>query len=140
MAKRRFELADPPSDPRRRELWLQNLAGFIIFRDMRDRAIQRLDASLTPDARTAAVRAIDDTVYGLMEIVDGFSGSVVGRAGEVDLRLVVRWLPPADERNNDQPNMTIDLFEGDGMGMGYAGWIEDDFGQDPIVIPVESTN
>jgi hypothetical protein len=71
-----------------------------------------------------------------MEIADGFSGAVKGPAGEVDLRLVVRWLPPYEDGVEREPIMSIDLFDGDGMGMGFAGWIEGDFGQDPIVTRV----
>lgn len=38
----KYELTDPPEDERSRELWIQHVAGFIVFKDMRNYAIQRI--------------------------------------------------------------------------------------------------
>ena len=46
-----YQLWTPPTDPRERELWLQHVAGFILFQDMRDYARQQIDPSLTHEAR-----------------------------------------------------------------------------------------
>jgi hypothetical protein len=67
-------LATAPTDPRSRELWLQHGAGFILFQDIREYAITRLDPSLDEPARAAAIKGINDAVYGLMMVIDGVSG------------------------------------------------------------------
>jgi hypothetical protein len=135
MATYEFALVDPPEDPRRRELWLQHAAGFIIFEDIRRRALDRLDHELDAATRAVASVAIDDAVYGLMEVADGFSGTLQGPAGRVDVRLMARFLRPNEERGVDEEVVVaLDLGDGDGMGMGFAGWIEGDFGRDPLVV------
>jgi len=68
------ELAPPPTEPRRRELWLQQAAGFILFEDARSYVRDRIEPGLDGPARQAAERAIDDAFYGLMMIVDGVTG------------------------------------------------------------------
>jgi hypothetical protein len=63
-----FVLGQPPHSEGRRELWLQHVAGFILFEDVRNYAVARLDPGLDATARAAALKAIDDAVYGLMTI------------------------------------------------------------------------
>ncbi|MCZ7682761.1 MAG: hypothetical protein M5U28_29790 [Sandaracinaceae bacterium] len=128
------ELAQPPGGERRRELWLQHAAGYILFRDARRYAIDRLDPDLDESARAAALRAIDDALYGLMMIADGVTGGLSNGELTVSVRLVARL-----ERT--EPDGTITLAheldlgppDGDGMCMGYHGWREGDFGDDPIL-------
>ena len=76
MSTEDFVLGPLPTSERRRELWLQHAAGFICFRDMRGYAIEKIDPGLDDKARAAALKAIDDTVYGLMMVVDGVSGGL----------------------------------------------------------------
>lgn len=119
-------LATPPTDPRRRELWLQHGAGFILLQDVREYAITRIDPSLDEAARAAAIKGINDAVYGLMMVIDGVSGGLRDgtRALELDVRVRLR---DADAILDDLP-----LREGDGMCMGYHSWLNGDFGEYPI--------
>ena len=41
------KLALPPLDDRSRELWIQHAAGFIIFRDMKDYAVNNIPTDTT---------------------------------------------------------------------------------------------
>lgn len=76
MSSSDFILGPQPASDRHRELWLQRAAGFIFFEDVRGYAAGRLDPTLDEAARTAALKAIDDAVYGLMMIFDGVTGNL----------------------------------------------------------------
>lgn len=127
------KLASPPTDARGRELWLQHAAGFILFQDARQYAIDRIDPKLSPDARAAALKGIDDAVYGLMMVIDGVTGALRNDQLAVALKVAVQLLergPSSDETVVTE----VDLAHGDGMCMGYHGWLEGDFGKDPLVV------
>jgi hypothetical protein len=124
-----FFLGPVPTSDRHRELWLQHVAGFILFEDMRGYAIDRLDPSLEETARKAALKAIDDTVYGLMMVLDGVSGSLANAQHAVRLQTKVCL-----ESSSDELIALVDLFDGDGMSMGFHSWREGDFGEDPVAV------
>lgn len=121
-------LAPPPDAPRARELWLQHAAGRILMEDVRGYARARLPESLTEGERAAALTAIDDALYGLMMVVDGVTGSLRNERHSVEIGVQLRL------RDADEIVATLDLpEEGDGMCMGYHGWLTGDFGDDPVV-------
>lgn len=128
MASDDYDLAAVPPEGRARELWLQHAAGFILFQDVRDYARAEMRDGLPPEAREAALKAIDDALYGLMMVADGVSGSLRGERGAVRLALSARLMGPDGENLQ-----SLDLAEGDGMCMGFHGWREGDFGRDPVV-------
>jgi hypothetical protein len=129
MASYEFELTPAPTDERGYELWLQHCIGFILFEDVRGYARERIAPDLPPEARAAAEKGIDDALYGLMMVLDGVSGTLANRAEQVKLKVLATHL------RGDEPLGEIDLFEGDGRCMGYHGWLEGDFGDDPIATP-----
>jgi len=126
------QLADQPSTERRRELWLQHAAGFVLFRDVRGYAISRIDPGLSPECRAAALKGIDDALYGLMMLIDGVTGGLQNDDVAVNLKVAVQLLRRAPSAEGDLI-AEIDLFHGDGMCMGYHGWLKGDFGDDPVV-------
>jgi len=127
MATTDYRLSTPPSDPRQRELWIQHAAGFILFQDMREYALQRIDPALSEEAQAAARKGIDDALYGLMMILDGVTGAIGNDTYRVNLRAAVELV----ETNSEEVTQSLDLMDGDGMCMGYHGWIENDFGDPP---------
>jgi hypothetical protein len=133
MATWQYELSDPPTEPRARELWLQHAAGFIVFEDVRRYAMERMELSLSNEVRDAVQKGIDDTVYGLMMVIEGVTGSLANENYSVHIdfiaRLLSRKVPQGGEEQTE-----IDLREGDGMCMGYHGWIDGDFGEDQVAI------
>jgi hypothetical protein len=129
MATWEFNLGPTPEEGRRRELWLQHVAGFILFQDVRDYAVSRLDPALDEPARAAAVKAIDDAVYGLVMVLDGVTGRVGDEDRHVEFDAVVRLV------ERDVVVTEQSLFHGDGMCMGYHLWMEGDFGDDPVATP-----
>jgi hypothetical protein len=133
MATWQFERMDPPSEPRARELWLQHAAGFIVFEDIRRYAMERIESSLSAEAVAAAKKGIDDAVYGLMMVIDGVSGGISNANYNVFIDFVVR-LAKRKELIDDGLLSEVDLRQGDGMCMGYHGWLEGDFGKQPVAI------
>jgi len=122
-------LGPTPILPRSRELWLQHAAGFILFRDVRQYAIDRLDPTLDGTARAAALKAIDDAVYGVMMVMDGVTGDLRNSENVVHLRTEVCLSKCS---MTGEPIDCIILADGDGMCMGFHSWIEGDFGSDRV--------
>jgi hypothetical protein len=127
-----FLLATPPAAERQRGLWLQHAAGFIFFEDARRYALSRLDPALDERAREAAVRAIDDALYGMMMIADGVTGALRSEEHRVQLQVTAELVQLVDGKETIVQQ--LDLREGDGMCMGYHAWCEGDFGSAPIVV------
>ena len=127
MAAFDFNLSEPPSDSRQRELWLQHAIGFILFQDVRDYALQQVDPLLKDDAKAATAKAINDAVYGLMMVLDGVTGMLTNKSRRMNLRVFAELV----DAKSDDVVESLDLMDGDGMGMEYHGWIENDFGDSP---------
>jgi hypothetical protein len=123
-----FVLGPRPASERRCELWMQHAPGFILFEDVRARAIQRLDPDLDATARAAALKAIDDTVYGLMMVIDGVSGAL--RNAEYSLHLQTSAC--LTRAGSGEVACSLDLHDGDGFCMAYHGWLAGEFGTDPV--------
>jgi hypothetical protein len=90
MSSDQFMLGPVPSDERERELWLQHAMGFILFEDVRGYAISKIDSNLDAPARAAAIRAVNDAVYGLMMVFDGVTGSLGDGTRSVHLATAIR--------------------------------------------------
>ncbi len=132
-----YELESTPTDERTRELWLQHTAGLIIFEDVRQCAIDQIDPTLDEAARAAAMKGIDDAVGGLMQICDGVTGALRNATTCVSLKVMVS-LAVRDKEGAESVEQEVDLFDGDGMCMGYYGWLEGDYGSVPIARRKES--
>jgi hypothetical protein len=128
MSTSEYTLGPLPTDERRRELWIQHVAGFIVFQDVRGWAIQNLDPNLDATARAAALKAINDTVYGLMMVIDGVAGGLSNSEYRVHLRTSACLASKA----SGEVIQSLDLMHGAGMCMGYHSWLEGDFGKDPV--------
>lgn len=133
MATWQYQLVDPPSEPRSRELWLQHAAGFIFFEDIRRYAMERIDPGLSAEAIAAAKKGIDDAVYGLMMVIDGVTGGISNANHNLFVDFIVRFAKRKDSID-DGILSEVDLRHGDGMCMGYHGWLEGDFGKHPVAV------
>jgi hypothetical protein len=126
-AGRKLELAEPPSDPRALELWLQHAAGVILFERVRAAGLASIDPDSPADQRRQAERAVDATMYALMMLIDGVSGGIANAERAVGLRFLVEL------REGSRVNPSLDLSEGDGVCMGFHAWREGDFGDPPVL-------
>lgn len=129
VATHEYELVDPPTEPRALELWIQHAAGFIFFEDVRRYAIERIQPGLSAEAVAAAKKGIDDAVYGLMMVIDGVTGSLSNTSYRVDIDFIARLITRKNSED-DELSSQVDLLQhGDGMCMGYHGWLEGDYGK-----------
>lgn len=80
------KLANPPSDKRDRELWMQHGAGYIVFENIRKSAISKIPSEADNTLRDAHLAAIDNTIYGMMMQMDGIFGSLENENYRLDLQ------------------------------------------------------
>ncbi|NLS98059.1 MAG: hypothetical protein GXX96_38505 [Planctomycetaceae bacterium] len=134
MATSDYELVSPPDRDRARELWIQHAAGLILMEDVRRAATESLSPGLTDAELAIAQQGVDAALYSLMSLVDGVTGGLSNGDERVDLTMIVRYSSrlPSGEM---QQQYALDLSEGDGMCMGIHGWLESDFGMDPVAKP-----
>jgi hypothetical protein len=137
MATWQHELFESPTEPRARELWLRHAAGFIILEDVRRFAMERIDPALPDDVRAAVQKGIDDAVGGLMQVIDGVTGGLSNASHTVCIDFIVR-LAARSESGTCAVLSEVDLRRGDGMCMGYHGWLQGDFGEHPVAVPRRS--
>lgn len=109
-----------PSDTRARELWLQHAIGVELMRRMRQYALDRIPAAASEDARQVAVRAVDDTLYGLMQLVDGFAPPLQNDAHKLFVDVVGRLVDVA----TGKVVAAQSLHDGDGACMGVHLWLD----------------
>ena len=119
-------LTDPPKDDRSKELWLQHAAGFIIFRDIRNYAIDRISANTDKEVNEQIIKGIDDSIYGLMMMMDGVSGVLKND------KYLVRIESKILLEKNKEILQEINTLDSDGMCMGFHSWKDGDFGEDAI--------
>jgi hypothetical protein len=122
-------LSAMPEDARARELWMQHGAGYILFQDMRQFAIDRIPKELDEAHRALVIKGIDDAVYGMMMILDGVTGSVWNK----QQRLSVAGKIVLENRKTKQVIEELAFPDGDGMCLGYHDWMEGKFGKIPPV-------
>jgi len=106
--------------------------------DARQYALDQLPAHLDAAARQAAEAAIQDTLYGVMMIADGVSGALRNDDETLQLVLVVRCVHHG--AGSTRMLEELDLAEGDGACMGFHGWINGDFGDDPVAVSAQSSD
>jgi len=138
MATWQHELANPPAAQRARELWLQHVVGFILFEDIRRYAIEKINPALPHEARAAAQKGIEDALYGLMMVIDGETGGISNATHSVSIDFIARLAVHGGSTAASVVS-EIDLRHGDGMCMGYHGWLAGDLGTHPVVLPRPAT-
>ena len=121
-------LTDPPPPGRDRHLWLNHAAGYLLMRDIRDYATSSIDSSLSAAEEAAARKAIDDTMYGLMMLLDGVPEPFRNKDLELSFepRFVLRSV------GEDAPLETLDRKDFEGFCMGFWYWQDGDFGEYPV--------
>jgi hypothetical protein len=94
---------------------------------VRSAGLASIDPEAPADARRQAERAVDRTMYALMMLIDGVSGGIANAERAVRVRFFV------EVREGARVTHSLDLGEGDGMCMGFHGWRDGDFGEDPVL-------
>ena len=123
----KLPLSAVPNGDRSRELWLNHAGGYILLRDIRDYARAQMAPVLTPEARKAALKAIDDALYGVTMVLDGVPEPLQNSTHRVwlDCRVVLGEWQDGNMVEVEQ------ITQGEGWCMGYHSWQEGDFGDNP---------
>ena len=130
MATHKYTLGNLPNNPEDQELWLQHVAGFIIFEDARNYAIEQIPPDTNSKTREKIISGIDQAIYGMMMIFDGASGKLENDKHQITLSTLVN-LSSKGERSIETIK-EVKLAEGDGMCTGFHSWREGDFGKNPV--------
>jgi hypothetical protein len=82
--------------------------------------------SSTPPNGSPATQAVDAAVYALMQVLDGVTGGLTDGPRRVKLATTVSLIEDGEIIES------LDLFDGDGMCMGFHMWRAGDFGESPV--------
>lgn len=115
-----------PEQPRERSLWMQHMTGALLMTEVRQRVLDELPADLSEETRAVACKAVDDTLYCLMMLVEGVVAPACDASGGIDFEvdLVGRLV----DSGTGKVLHTESLRDGDGACMGLTGWLEGDYG------------
>lgn len=115
-----------PSDPQARWVQAGNTFGRHLMAASRDYAFSRIPGSTPPEERKIAQKAALDAIYGMMMLLDGVADTKIDKLHRVEYVLLAQVLQAA----HPQPVEQFELApNGDGLCMGYHGWVAGDFGQ-----------
>jgi hypothetical protein len=85
--------------------------------------------SLPEAANTDAAAVVDRTLYGALQVLDGVTPPI----GNEDLRIEFVLTARVSDRATGQVIDEIELGpNGEGLCMGFHGWVEGDFGSVPF--------
>lgn len=121
-----YKLTNPPNDERKRELWLQHAAGFILFQDIKKYAVDQIPIGTDDNTKEKIIMGIDDAIYGLMMIMDGVTGSLKNDEYAINIKNIITL-----EKNGDVIQ-EINTLSSDGMCMGFHSWKANEFGEDDV--------
>lgn len=114
-----------PTDPHARWIQAGNTFGRHLMAAARDYAFERIAKSIPPEVREAAEKAVLDTIYGMMMLLDGVTDSGIDESHVVEYVLFAR----IQKVNQDGPVEQFELApDGDGLCIGYHGWVAEDLG------------
>ncbi len=82
--------------------------------------------SAASEVREAAKQAALDAIYGMLMLLDGVADSKIDKSHAASYVLASR----IRKSGQSQPVEEFELApEGDGLCMGFHGWVADDFGK-----------
>jgi hypothetical protein len=91
----------------------------------RDYAAERIPDSATPEARKVATQAALDAIYGMMMLLDGVADCTIDQSHRFENVLLARVRKAGQAEPVEQFELAPD---GDGLCIGYHGWVAGEFG------------
>mgnify|MGYP000881784506 FL=1 len=116
-------LSPPPNKPEQRKQWLAHAFGKILFQHAHRYALENIAADATPETKAAARKAAEDTLYGLMMILDG----VVDNLENEQYRLALAAQIQLIRQDSGEVADSLDLTNTDGLCMVFHDWKEGKF-------------
>lgn len=120
-------LANPPENPRDKELWMQHAAGFLVFENIRKYALDKIDSQEDEATKEKIIKGINDAIYGMMMQMDGIFDPLENDQHRIELQTSLLLF------KDDEVIEALNTLNGDGMCMGYHDWMEGDLGEDKII-------
>ena len=114
-----------PTESHSRWIRAGNAFGAHFTESVRDHAVELAQKDGIPEEH--AIKVVDTTLYALMAFLDGVYGY-----RDIDDHHWMNYVLQANvmEKSSSQVVETFELApDGDGLGMGLAGWLQGDFGQ-----------
>lgn len=119
---------DWPQDKHQRWIAMGNTFGRHFMKEVVEPTYKEIPKTITPEAREAVKETIFNGFARLMAFLDGVPLNHIDRSNGVQYALMARVY-----KRRDDDMKTIEEFElapdGDGLGMGFHGWAEGDFGK-----------
>lgn len=127
MSPSRIELGQVSEDAHARLIYVSNVFGRVYFRAARDPFRDRV-RSLPPPLRPEMEELLDGALYAVLQVLDGVTDHVGNDNLKVEFVLSARLRDKANRSVVDE----IELGpNGEGLCMGFHGWVEGDFGDTP---------
>jgi hypothetical protein len=121
------QLGRVPDEEHARARYLSHAFGRLFFEAARAPAHLRAQ-SLPESVRTEVMSIVDDTLFAVMEIVDGFYGPIRNEEQILEFALIARLR----DRATDEPVDEVELApNGEDLSMGFHIWADGDFGDTP---------
>jgi hypothetical protein len=128
MSPQRIDAGDLPEEAHARLIHLSNVFGRVLFDTARSPS-PKSGESLPKTANTDAAAVVDRTLYGALQVLDGVTPSIGNEDLDVEFVLIAR----VSDRVTGQVIDEIELGpNGEGLCMGFHGWVEGDFGSVPV--------
>jgi hypothetical protein len=91
----------------------------------RDYAFEQIPDSVTRESRSVAQKCALDAIYGMMMLLDGVADAKIDTSHWAQYVLIARV-----RTERGEPVEEFELApDGDGLCMGFHGWVADDFGE-----------
>lgn len=116
-------LSPPPDKPEQRKQWLAHAFGKILFQHAHRYALENIAANATLEAQTTARKAAEDTLYGLMMILDGVADKLENEQYRLTLATRIQLV----RQDSDEVADSLDLTDTDGLCMVFHDWKEGHF-------------
>ena len=92
----------------------------------RDYAFERIPDGTPREQRELAEKAALDAIYGVMMLLDGVADTPIDEHHRAEYMLSLRVLSESGDAPVEQFELAPD---GDGMCMGFHGWVAGNFGK-----------
>jgi len=101
-----------------------NTFGRHLRESARDYALEKIPADASDEARAVAGEAVLNALYGVMMVLEGIPRNYIDTDHRIEYVLTAR----IRDRHQGNTLETVELSpDGDGLCMGYHGWLNDEF-------------
>jgi hypothetical protein len=127
MRPQAMDIGPLSSDAHDRLIHLSNVFGRVLFDAARNPARER--ASVLPEtSRQEVLALVDDVLYAVVQVLDGVTPPIGNDQVGIEFVISARLR----DKTTGEVSGVVELGpNGEGLGMGFAGWVQGDFGSSP---------